>query len=108
MTAVTIVENYKVTGSNTTRKSEKYVKVAIFRSLQLKLESHSKLVCTVVDERCHGLGLSLVALSDFTVASETATFELTAFKGAPLLPGAAALTARALSQSLVSAILGTY
>ncbi|XP_023934220.1 muscle M-line assembly protein unc-89 [Bicyclus anynana] len=73
------------------------------RSLLVVVAQHSKLVCCGVWGACAGVALALVALSDVALASEGASFWLAA-AAAPVLPGAAALTARCrpLPQALVN------
>ncbi|XP_026762623.2 uncharacterized protein LOC113521314 [Galleria mellonella] len=79
------------------------------RSFLSLLVQHNKLVCAAVSGPCFGVALALVALSDIVFASECANFSLAdpMMVGAPLVPGAAALTAphHSLSQSLVKDLL---
>ncbi|CAH2239327.1 jg6886 [Pararge aegeria aegeria] len=85
------------------RANHAYELAESVRSLLSSVARHSKLLCCGVWGACAGVALALVALSDVALASEGASFWLAA-AAAPILPGAAALTARcrALPQALVN------
>ncbi|XP_026738272.1 DNA ligase 1 isoform X2 [Trichoplusia ni] len=74
------------------------------RSLLHTVEQHSKLICLGISGRCSGIGLALAGLSDVAMASESASFAVSA-KSHPTTigPGIAVLTAyKLLPQPLLN------
>ncbi|CAH0584333.1 unnamed protein product [Chrysodeixis includens] len=67
------------------------------RSLLNTVEQHSKLICSGISGRCSGIGLALAGLSDITLASESASFAVSAKTHPTTIgPGIAVLTAHKL------------
>ncbi|KAG6444861.1 hypothetical protein O3G_MSEX003534 [Manduca sexta] len=84
------------------------------RSLLLTMDQHCKLLCMGVGSSCSSLGLALLAMSDVTLASESASFVLDANKFStehsrhgPLVPGLSVLIASSnqMSKSLLSDLM---
>lgn len=79
----------------------------ISRSLLQCLHDHNKVLIIGVDGICEGLVMSMIALSDIGVASDTSTFTLSMDKTKPLTFGTSLLTPYrcGLPQTVVCIIL---
>ncbi|GBP35014.1 Chromodomain Y-like protein 2 [Eumeta japonica] len=77
------------------------------RTFLYALERHSKLLAVGAAGACEGLALATLALCDVAVASDRATFALSAGRSSPLVPGVAVFTVHSevLPKSLVDEML---